>query len=298
MKALHLNTTATASYRPTAASALTVHALEAGQEAEVLSFLALRPLHTVIMACMIRDNGLVSSLNRGTFHGCRDDEGALVGVALLGHVTMVETDDTEALRLLSELAQQHQRTHVIIGEHDRINRFWRFYGPAGQAPRTMCREILLEQRFPIEVMEPVNLRLATLADIDLVAPVHAQMAFEESGINPLQRDPEGFRARVARRIELGRVWVLIEEGRLIFKADIQADTPEQLYLEGIYTDPNTRGKGYGVRCLSQLSRMLLEKTRSLCVLVNEKNVSAQAFYSRSGYKKRGAYDTIFLHTQH
>jgi len=298
MKALHLNRTGTEPFLPNAASALTVHALEAGQEAEVLNFLAVRPLHTVIMAGMIRDNGLVNSLNRGTFHGCRDDEGALVGVALLGHVTMVETEDTEALRLLSQLAQQHQRTHVIIGEQERINRFWRFYGTAGQAPRTMCREILLELRFPIEVMESVNLRRATLADMDLVAPVHAQMAFEESGINPLEKDPEGFRARVAHRIELGRVWVLVEEGRLIFKADIQADTPDQIYLEGIYTDPTERGKGYGVRCLSQLSRMLLEKARSLCVLVNEKNVEAQSFYSRSGYKKRGAYDTIFLHTQH
>ena len=63
-------------------------------------------------AGLIRDNGLVSSLNRGIFHACRDDEGSLVGVALLGHVTMVETEDTEALRLLSQLAQQHQRTRA------------------------------------------------------------------------------------------------------------------------------------------------------------------------------------------
>ena len=36
---------------------------------------------------LIRDNGIVSSLNRGTFYGCRDLNGNLEGVALVGHAT-------------------------------------------------------------------------------------------------------------------------------------------------------------------------------------------------------------------
>jgi hypothetical protein len=38
-------------------------------EAEVLDFLSERPLHTVAMTGFIRDNGLVSELNRGTPDG-------------------------------------------------------------------------------------------------------------------------------------------------------------------------------------------------------------------------------------
>ena len=51
---------------------------------EVLEFLSLRPIHTVAMAGFIRDNGLVSELNRGSFYGCRNAQGQLDGVALVG----------------------------------------------------------------------------------------------------------------------------------------------------------------------------------------------------------------------
>ena len=279
---------------PVLAGPLTVQSLALGQEAEVLAFLAERPIHTVIMASMIRDNGLVSPLNRGTFYACRDAAGQLEGVALIGHVTMVETYSDTALELFADLAQQHQRAHVIVGEQDRVKRFWDFYSPAGQSPRLLCRELLFEQRWPLETHEPVSLRRATLADIELIVPVHAQMAFDECGINPLDTDPAGFRQRVANRIELGRVWVWIDQGKLIFKADVQAQTPEQIYLEGVYTNPEERGKGYGLRCISQLSRTLLAITESLCVLVNEQNPEAQLFFAKAGYKLRGHHDTIYF----
>jgi predicted GNAT family acetyltransferase len=85
------------------------------------------------------------------------------------------------------------------------------------------------------------LRLATLDDLHLVAPVHAAMAEAESDINPLEKDREGFLSRCARRINKNRVWVIVKDQRLIFKADIQAETPEVIYLEGVYVSPKARG---------------------------------------------------------
>ena len=43
-----------------------IYPLDDRHKEEVLSFLGLRPLHTFIMSSWIRDNGLASSLNRGT----------------------------------------------------------------------------------------------------------------------------------------------------------------------------------------------------------------------------------------
>ena len=282
---------------PVLARPLKAQSLAVGEEDEVLTFLAKRPILTVIMAGLIRDNGLGSPLNRGSFHACRDATGRLEGVALIGHVTMVETESEAALECFAHVAQKHQLAHVILGEEDKIKRFWDFYCPGGQSPRLMCREILFEKRSPTEVHEPVTLRRATLADIEMVVPVHAQMCFDECGINPMDRDPVGFRQRVACRIERGRIWVWTEAGKLIFKADVQSDTPEQAYLEGVYTTPEQRGKGYGFRCISQLSRTLLANTKSLCVLSNEQNRAAQLFYRKAGYKMRGYYDTIYLQVE-
>jgi len=68
-------------------------------------------------------------------------------------------------------------------------------------------------------------------------PVHAAIAESESGVNPLQSDPVGFRNRCARRIEQERVWVVVRDGRLVFKADVQSESDQVAYLEGIYVAP-------------------------------------------------------------
>lgn len=262
---------------------------------EVLAFLSARPIHTVCMVGFIRDNGLESILNRGRFYAYVNASEELEGVALIGHITLMETRTDDALRAFARLTQDCQNTFMVMGEEERIAEFWHHYSTAGRTMRRACRELLFEQRWPLSIHDSVaGLRQATLDDLDLVVPVHAQMAEDESGINPLSTDPEGFRERTARRIMKGRVWVLVEQGRLIFKADIVADTPDCIYLEGVWVSKDERGQGYGLRCLGQLERTLLMHTRSICLLVNEQNKKAQAFYRKAGYRLRGSYDSIFI----
>jgi len=264
-------------------------------EAEVLAFLEARPIHTVALRGFIRDNGLDSPRNRGKFYGYRNEEGKLEGLALIGHATLVEAHTPRALEALAHKAQDCTHAHLIMGEQERVEEFWGHYAKEGQGMRLACREMLLELRWPLKVHQEVDgLRSATLDDLALIVPVQAAMAEEESGINPLEKDPQGFLERCAHRIEQGRTWVLVEDGKLIFKAEIFADTPEAIYLEGIYVSFEERGKGYGLRCLSQMSRTLLERTETICILVNEENESARAFYRQAGFAFTSTYDTIFL----
>ena len=282
-------------FSPLDKSDVTVAALTAGTEKEVIQFLSQRPLHTVAMLSLIRDNGLVSPLNRGTFYGCRDANGYLEGVALIGHATLLETVTSRALRALAEVARDCPNTHMIMGEQDRINELWSYCANAGQQMRLACTESLLEFSYPIEVhAEAPELRLATKDELDFVLPIQAEMAFEESGVDPREVDPEGFRRRCLRRIEQGRTWVVIEDGKLMFKADIISETSDVVYLEGVWVNEEKRSNGYGASCMSELSRNLLKRAKSVCLLVNYKNTNAQAFYRRCGYQFRATYLTIFL----
>ena len=90
--------------------------LTGDDEREVLGFLAERPIHTVFMASLIRDNGLESPLNRGSFYGCRDSDGNLEGVALIGHATLVEARSESSLKALARVAQTCNSAHLIRGE--------------------------------------------------------------------------------------------------------------------------------------------------------------------------------------
>jgi ribosomal protein S18 acetylase RimI-like enzyme len=183
-----------------------------------------------------------------------------------------------------------------MGEEHRIAEFLNYYySDGGQELRHACTEILFELTWPIPVLEKVtNLRLGMVEDLELVVPVHAQMSFEESGVDPLVKDPVGFRKRCARRLEQNRTYVWVEDGKLIFKADVITETSDAAYVEGIWVNPDYSGQGYALRCLTQLSRKLLERTRSICLLTNVKNGSAQKLYKRAGFKVRGIYDSIFL----
>jgi GNAT superfamily N-acetyltransferase len=265
------------------------------QQAEVLAFLRERPTHTVMLAGLIRDNGLVSSLNRGTFYECRSAGGDLEGIMIVGEIVMFEARTDRCLKAFAHHAQSFPDAYMIIGEHEKIADFWNYYGGTGQEPRLFCQELLFELRWPVDVLEAVpELRLAKPSELDHVVRVHAEMALEESGIDPLQVDPVGFHERCLRRIEQGRVWIWMDKGRVVFKADVISETPDVIYLEGVYTDPDERGKGIGTRCLSQLSRDLLSRTKCICLLANEKNRASHEMYRKCRYRHEGLYDTIFL----
>jgi ribosomal protein S18 acetylase RimI-like enzyme len=274
---------------------VSVERLANSDAAEVLNFLAQRPLHTIAMMGLINDNGIVSPFNRGTFFGCRDLNGQLEGVALVGHATLMETVSDRALAALAQIARQCPNTHMIMGEKDRVADFWSHYSEAGRKQRLACREWLFELSWTVEAREEVDgLRPATVDELELVMPVQAELAYAESGVNPLDIDPQGFRRRCLRRIEQGRTWVVVENGLLVFKADVISKTPEVNYLEGIWLREDRRNKTLGTRFMSELMRQLLENTKSICLLVNESNEWAQGFYRKCGFHFRATYETIFL----
>jgi predicted GNAT family acetyltransferase len=250
------------------------------------------------MASLIRDTGVESELNRGRLYSYRGSRGHLEGIALLGHATLIEARTESSLSAFARLAQQSSLPYLIRGEEDLVKKFWSQYGKSGQGASRVCRELLLEQVRAPKGKEVNALRQATLADLESVVRVNSEMARAESGNDPLQRDPEGFRYRTANRIKRGRNWIWMQDGKVLFKADILADTPQVIYLEGIYVDPNERGKGYGSTCLSQLGRMLLHRTGSICLTLNASKKKTRDFYVKAGYDLRSYYDTIYLQPAH
>jgi len=278
-------------------SALSAMRLTAQDEPEVLRFLKQRALHNAVMTGRIMDNGIESKFNRGVFFGCRDAADSLVGVALIGHGVFLDARCEDALREFAKLAQEFPRAHMLMGEQEMIERFWTFYAPNGQAKRRLCREVLLEITHPAAAETVANLRLATVSDLSLIVPVHATMACEESGVNPLEVDPDGFRERCLRRVAAGRTWILVEQNQLVFKAEVISDTSKVVYLEGVYVHPEQRRKGHASRCLTQLVHTLLTRSGSVSVLVDQERQPALEFFNKLGFVPRGLYDTIFLRTE-
>src|SRR5215211_4860602 len=175
---LHTSTAQKVKRELPALESISVQRLANSDEAEVLQFLAQRPIHTVTLMGLIHDNGIVSPFNRGTFYGCRDLRGQLEGVALVGHATLMETVSDRALAALAQVARECPNTHMIMGEKERVADFWSHYSEAGRWQRLACREWLFELSWPVEARERVDgLRPATMHELELVMPVQAELAY-------------------------------------------------------------------------------------------------------------------------
>jgi GNAT superfamily N-acetyltransferase len=271
-----------------------VQKLNDTDSAEALAFLAARPLHTVSLAGFIRDNGLISPFNRGSFYAYRNELNELEGVALIGHATLFEARSEAAVKALALAARCCPHVHMLVGEQRRMKLFWRHYGEGKPSPRLVYHELLygLHQLADAEAVE--GLRLATTLDVELLLPVYAAMAFNVSGKNPYRMDPAGFRQRWARRIEQGRAWVWVEGEEILFTACVASDIQAVAYLEGVHVNYKHRGKGYGLRCITQLSRNLLTHAGTVCGFVDKQNKPARSLYEKAGYKIRAHYQKIYL----
>lgn len=264
--------------------------------AEVLNFLSVRPVHTVVMSSFIVDNGIESELNRGKFYGYRNAEGRLEGVALIGHSTLFEARTNEAIKAIAFKARMSETPiHLIMSAGDAADIFWNYYQPGTAAPRLRCEELLFEATFPFLVREcKWNLGTADESQLEQIAEAQAEVAFVECGVDPMVRDREGFLKRVLRRIEQGRVFSVFEHGKLVFKADVIAETPEVIYLEGVYVHPEYRGQDVGPECLAALTVDLLGRAQNVCLLSNVDFIAAHKSFGKAGYATTDKCITLFV----
>lgn len=280
---------------PVSIGPLRIEALSNRNRDEVLAFLSHRPVHTVFMAGLVRDNGVVSFSNRGTFFGCRSQRGELSGVALIGQKTLIETGSADAMETLGRFLPDIGMAHLVRGEQQQVAQLLEHYAAVNRLPRLVRRELLLEQRRAVKGVQPEpHLRTANAEDLVNVAAINSGLAIAETGVDPMTKDPQGMLARTARRISQGRVWILTHEGETVFKADIISDTPEVIFLEGVYVRTEDRRQGYGLRCLTQLARNVLGRTNSISLVVNQENKRAQAFYAKAGFEFSSHYNTAYF----
>ncbi|MGH2920879.1 MAG: GNAT family N-acetyltransferase, partial [Gaiellaceae bacterium] len=135
---------------------------------------------------------------------------------------------------------------------------------------------------------------ALLGDLDVLLPACAAAHEQEIGVDPMKRDPDGFRWRTRSQIEDERSWLWVEDGVILFKAEASAWTPSAVQLQQVWVDPEVRNQGYAQRGLRHLSRLLLESTPAVCLFVRPENAAAIRVYEAVGMRRRGYYRSVLF----
>jgi GNAT superfamily N-acetyltransferase len=186
------------------------------------------------------------------------------------------------------------RARMIIGEENAVSELWTAASRELPSPR--------EDRpgQPVYVLDEApesgetGLRAAVPADFELLLPACAAAHREEIGIDPLHRDPEGFRWRTRAQIDEGRSWLWTDNGTILFKAEASAWTPSAVQLQQVWVDPAARGNGYAQRGLRDLCRLLLERVPTVCLFVRRDNAPAIRVYEAIGMRHTISYRSLIF----
>ncbi len=186
------------------------------------------------------------------------------------------------------------RARMLIGEEQAVGELWEAAGARMPVPREdRPGQPVYVLREPPEPGE-TELREATTSDLDVLVPACARAHFEEIGIDPLRRDPEGFRWRTQAQIGEGRSWIWLDGETILFKAEASAWTPHAVQLQQVWVDPSVRGRGYGKRGMRDLCRLLLARTPTVCLFVRAENEAGIRTYESIGMKQTISYRSLIF----
>jgi uncharacterized protein len=250
---------------------------------QVLEFCSREPVERVFLEDVAR-RGL------GRFAAVAEDGRGLVSLC---HVGANLVPSGSGCAVFAKAAVQ-SRSRMIIGEEHAVGALWDAAASRMPKPRED------RPRQPVYVLsEPppagdTGLRVATVSDLDLLLPACAAAHAEELGVDPLARDPDGFRWRTREVVEEGRSWVWLEDGVIRFKAEASAWTAGAVQLQQVWVDPAARRRGYASRGLRDLCRLLLETTPVVTLFVRTENTAAIALYDAIGMERALSYRSILL----
>lgn len=262
---------------------------------EVLDFLSIHPVNTVILAGWIRDYGIISPNHRGTFYSSRDSEGNLSGVAFIGAKILFHAVSEDAVTAFAKLARESSDVSMIFAKMEDLRTFWLQFRPEAKMPKVSRQQMICSGGRISDDLEFIHeLRIATHADLDAIVSAHAEMVLTETGVDPLAKDADGFRRRCAKRVELDRVFVWFKDGELVFKTDVLGMTPKATYVEGLWVNPRYRGNRYSTIGLASLSQLLLTGRNTICGFLDLEHALADSLYRNAGFTAVDVYGRVDL----
>ncbi|MEW1954224.1 GNAT family N-acetyltransferase [Terrabacter sp. NPDC080008] len=228
------------------------------------------------------------------------NEGQLRGLAWVSaNVVPVELDDDGLAAVASRIMRMRRQCASIFGPSAQVAGLWERLGPTwGPARAIRTHQPLLTTTIrPSSLgldLDP-DIRPARLDEVDLVLPAAAHMFTEEIGYPPYFGSDRGYRASIAALIRAGHTFVKVEDGEVVFKADVGSLALGCAQVQGVWLHPRLRGRGLSVPAMASVVELVLTTMADeVSLYVNDFNTPARATYDRCGFREVGSFTTVLL----
>ena len=278
----------------------TARLLDEADEAAVHRLLATDPVAACVLAGRVESTGTAAASLGAPLWGFGAGRG-LDAVCLAGANLMpfaVPGAERAAAAAFAERARRAgRRCSTIVGPAASVAPLWDLLAPHWGPPRDhRPRQPLMAIDGPPAVAAEPRVRPVRPAELEILLPAAVAMFTEEVGVSPLRVDGgAGYRARVSELVRAGHSLAWIEDGEVLFKAEIGAVSRAACQLQGVWVAPAYRGRGIGTAgtaAVVEYARTSVAPVVSL--YVNDFNSAARAAYQRVGFREVGRYASVLF----
>jgi predicted GNAT family acetyltransferase len=274
-----------------------IRVLGPGDVAAALDVIATDPVVNVFADYRTRITQLDTRWLGGEMWGYLEGD-RLVSLCHVG-ANMVPVNATPAAcaAFVERATRSGPRSSTIVGPQDSVEQLWAGLEEHWPTPRDLRwhQPHMVARVPPSKGLDPL-VRRTTKEEGDILYPACVAMYTEEVGISPeVDGGRDLYRARVDQLIGRGWSFSRIEDGRVVFKAEVACATPSACQIQGVYVDPEMRGQGLAAAGMSTVvDTCLREIAPAVSLYVNAHNLPARAAYARSGFEESGTFATIMF----
>ncbi|MFI6979438.1 GNAT family N-acetyltransferase [Embleya sp. NPDC050154] len=279
-------------------SSVSTKVLDGTDLSAVQALLDRDPVTNVFVASRVRLAGVDPWRLGGELWGYYQS-GRLTSLCYAGANLVPVEAGPDAIRSFAERARrQGRRCSSIVGPAEAAADLWRLLEPVWGPARDVrpIQPLMVADQPSREVAADPLVRRVRPDELDLMMPACVAMFTEEVGVSPLIGDGGTlYRARVAELIAGGRAFARIEEGRVVFKAEIGAVTRHACQIQGVWVAPERRGEGLSEIGMAAVLRHALSEVAPIASLyVNSYNGPARAAYRRVGFAETGTFMSVLF----
>ncbi|MEV8410773.1 GNAT family N-acetyltransferase [Streptomyces niveus] len=276
----------------------TTRVLDPRELGAALAILESEPVANAFVASRVQAAGLDPWRLGGEMWGWYAD-GRLRSLCYSGANLVPICASPEAVRAFADRARRTgRRCSSIVGPAEPTALLWQLlepnWGPAREVRAN--QPLMVTERVPDTVRPDPLVRRIRKEELETIMPACVAMFTEEVGVSPLAGDGGLlYQARVAELVGAGRSFARIDDGKVIFKAEIGAATSHACQIQGVWVAPEFRGQGFSESGMAAVVRYALADVAPVVSLyVNDYNTPARASYRRVGFREVGAFMSVLF----
>jgi len=255
------------------------------------------PVVNVFAAYRARTTNLESRWLGGEVWG-RFVDGELCSACHVGANLVPVQAGADDARVFAERALARGRTvTTIVGPQQAVRPFWETVASSWGTPREQrWDQPHLEIRDRPAIAPDPAVRRTTMADVDLLYPACVAMYTEEVGISPEKGGgADLYHTRVQQLVSRGWSFARIENGDVVFKAEVASLTPAAAQVQGVWVHPERRGEGLAASGMAAVVDHVLRNLAPVVSLyVNDYNAAARRVYERVGFRQTSTFATVMF----